>query len=68
MKGSEKGFSTLVRVDRNFVGEGEREIMDNSSFVRAFQLQKENCQSVSGSKSQMEMIQGNVIVFHCIET
>lgn len=42
--------------------------MDNPSFVRAFQLQKENCQPVSGSKSQMEMIQGNVIVFHCIET
>lgn len=46
----------------------EREVFGNSDYTKAFELQEENCQPISGSKRQMEMIQANWIIFHCIQT
>lgn len=48
--------------------EKEREVINNSGCVRTFQLQKENWEPIAGSKWQMEVLLGNVILFHCIET
>ena len=35
---------------------GEREVFGNSDCTKALELLKENCEPISGSKRQMEMI------------
>ena len=67
MKRSEKGFRKISIGGWKFVVKREREVFGNSDYTKAFELQKENCQPISGSKRQMEMIQANLIIFHCIQ-
>lgn len=52
MKRSEKGFRKIS------IGEGGRwrEIFGNSDCTKALELLKENCEPISGSKRQTEMI------------
>lgn len=67
MKGSKKGFKKILIDEWNFVGEDDRGHWQLRLY-EGIELQKENRQPISGSKRQMKMIQGNVIVFHCIQT